>query len=72
MLLIVNTQKENVDKLLRLRSIWYRQTPCNPKRVKAHAEQRELQLQFLITFEILPISIEQESKSGYSSYMSNL
>jgi len=55
-----------VDNLLRLRSIWYRQTPCNPKRVKAHAEQRELQLQFLITFEILPISIEQESKSGYS------
>ena len=36
----------------------------------AHAIWRELQLQFLITFEILPISIEQESKSGCSSYMS--
>ena len=40
-------QKENVDNLLRLRSIWYRQTPMFLKRVKAHAIQRELQLQFL-------------------------
>ena len=54
--------KENVDYLLRLRFIWYRQTPCHLQRVKAHAVWRELQLQFLMTFEILPISMKQESK----------
>ena len=63
-------QKENVDNLLRLRFIWYRQTPCHLQRVKAHAVWRELQLRFLMTIEILPISMKQESKSGYSSYMS--
>ena len=48
----------------------YRQTPCNLKRVKAHAIRRELQLQFLITFCQLAIFRWQESKSGCSSYMS--
>ena len=35
-------QKENVDNLLRLRSLRHRQTPIYPKRVKAHAIRREL------------------------------
>ena len=43
-------------------SFWYRQTPCNLKRVKVHAIRRELQLQFLITFEILPISNDKNLK----------
>lgn len=55
-------QNENVDCLLRLCFIWYRQTPCHLQRVKAHAIWRELQLQFLMTYEILPISMKQESK----------
>ena len=38
---VLNVQKENVDYLLRLRFIRYRQTPCNLKRVKAHAIWRE-------------------------------
>ena len=33
---------------------WYRQTPYNLKRVKAHAIWRELQLSFLITFLSIP------------------
>ena len=36
-----------MDNLLRLRHSRYRQTPVFLKRVKAHAIQRELQLQFL-------------------------
>ena len=35
---------------------WYRQTPIYLKRVNAHAERRELLLQFLQYSEILPIS----------------
>ena len=31
-----------MDNLLRLRSIWYRQTPNVLKRANAHAERREL------------------------------
>ena len=42
------TQKENVDKLLRLRLLRYRQTPIYLKRANAHAERRELLLQFLV------------------------
>ena len=61
-----------MDNLLRLRFIWYRQTPCHLQRVKVHAIWRELQLQFLMTYEILPISMKQESKSGNSSYMSRV
>ena len=40
--------KENVDNLLRLRHLRYRQTPNYLQRVKAHAIWRELQLSFLI------------------------
>ena len=36
-----NTQKENVDNLLRLRHLRYRQTPYYPKRANAHAIRRE-------------------------------
>ena len=32
---------KNVDYLLRLRILRHRQTPCNPKRAKAHAIWRE-------------------------------
>ena len=32
---------KNVDNLLRLRNLRYRQTPSNLKRVNVHAEQRE-------------------------------
>ena len=35
-----STEKENVDYLLRLRSIRYLQTPCVLIRVKAHALRR--------------------------------
>ena len=51
---------------------WHRQTPCNPKRVKAHAIRRELRLLFLIDFFQFPNCPKQESKSGCSSYMSIL
>ena len=62
-------QKENVDYLLRLRSIRYRQTPMQHIRVKAHALRREHQLLLLLLCEILPISIEQEYKADASSYV---
>ena len=41
MSVVVRTEKENVDCLLRLRSSRYRQTPNTLIRVKAHASQRE-------------------------------
>ena len=69
---LISTQK-NVDNLHRLRCSRYRQTPNVLKRVNAHAVWRELLLLFLyICLENLPIFRRQESKSGYSSYMSFL
>jgi len=47
-------QKENVDNLLRLRFRGIGDNLCNLKRVNAHAERRELLLQFLITFLSIP------------------
>ena len=43
----MNTHKKNVDNLLRLRLLRYRQTPMFLKLVNAHAMLRELLLQFL-------------------------
>ena len=63
--------KRNVDNLLRLRNLRYRQTPCNLKRANAHALQRELSTSVL---DYLSVNWRffrlQESKSGCSSYMS--
>jgi len=56
-------QKENVDNLLRLRLLRYRQTPVFLKRVNVHAKGRELSTLVLETLcEILPIFRRQESK----------
>ena len=56
------TQKENVDNLLRLRSLRHRQTPIYPKRVNVHAERRELSTSVLDKCSILANWREQESK----------
>ena len=54
---------KNVSRLLRLRCSRYRQTPCNLKRVNAHAERRELSTSVLdYVLSILPIFEQQESK----------
>ena len=60
-----------MDILLRLRNLRHRQTPCNLKRVKAHALRRELST-FVLDYVLSnsPIIQIQESKSGCSSYMS--
>ncbi len=68
----MHINKENVDYLLRLRNLRYRQTPNNLKRVKAHANGVNNLLQFLIVsvnfadFQITRI------KSGRSVYVLSL
>ena len=53
MLLVTLTNIKNVDNLLRLRSIRYRQTPNVLKLVNAHAMRRELSTSVLVhSFEI--------------------
>ena len=48
----------------------HRQTPNCLKRVNAHAERRELSTFVLDNFLYIGDIRKQESKSGYSSYMS--
>ena len=64
----MHINKENVDKLLRLRNLRYRQTPCNLKRVKAHANGVNNLLKFLdYVLSILAIFRLQESKVDVQS-----
>ena len=69
-LLLKQVENKNVDNLLRLRILRYRQTPCNLKRANAHAERRELSTSVLDYFlSILPIFRMQESKVDVLSYV---
>jgi len=55
--------QKNVDYLLRLRLLRYRQTPSNLKRVKVHARRREPSTSVLDYFSVnLAIFRRQESK----------
>ena len=66
----LNIQKENVDNLLRLRSRGIAKHLYCLNESIAHAIRRELQLQILQYSLKFGEFREQESKSGYSSYMS--
>ena len=57
-----NIQKENVDNLLRLRSLRHRQTPILLKRVNVHALRRELSTSALAIFSIWRIGENKNPK----------
>ena len=70
MLLVTLTNIKNVDNLLRLRSIRYRQTPNVLKLVNAHAMRRELSTSVLVHFlEILAIFRNKNQKWMFILYV---
>ena len=58
-----------MSSLLRLRSIWYRQTPCNLKRANAHAKRRELSTSVLDYVWNCADFDRTRNKSGRSVYV---